>query len=60
MVFGDIGDRRSQRIVLDYTTAFFERFLKGRHRPLLDRPSPAYPEVECRSLRMTSFPPRPK
>ena len=47
--FGDIGDHRSQHVVLRYTTAFFERFLKGQREPLLDKPSPKYPEVEFRS-----------
>ncbi|MBM7786171.1 alpha/beta hydrolase family protein [Tenggerimyces flavus] len=47
--FGDIDDHRSQQIVIRYTTAFFERFLKGQREPLLDKPSAKYPEVEFRA-----------
>ncbi len=28
-----------------YITAFFDRALSGRHRPILDRPSPRHPDV---------------
>jgi dienelactone hydrolase len=45
-VFGDIDDARSQTIVVELTSAFFERFLLGRHRPVLDHASTAYPEVQ--------------
>ncbi|MFG1819289.1 alpha/beta hydrolase family protein [Kribbella sp. NPDC049174] len=36
------GSIRGQRA---YLTAFFARFLRGLRQPLLDRPSPKYPEV---------------
>lgn len=49
LVFGDIDDQRSQRILVDYPTAFFQKFLRGIPSPLLDRPSPRYPEVEFRT-----------
>jgi dienelactone hydrolase len=48
LVFDDIDDERSQRILVAYTTAFFQRFLRGLPQPLLDRPSTQYPEVEFR------------
>ncbi|ASR38895.1 hypothetical protein BAY61_02470 [Prauserella marina] len=47
--FGDIGDHRSQDIVLDYTTAFFQRFLAGKKSPILDGPSAEYPEIEFKT-----------
>ncbi|HEX3813464.1 MAG TPA: hypothetical protein VHX59_11535 [Mycobacteriales bacterium] len=46
--FGDIGDRRAMTIVATYVTAFFQRFLRARHEPLLDRPSKEFPEVQFR------------
>jgi len=36
---------RSIKITRAYVTAFFEQSLKAIPRPLLDRPSKAYPEV---------------
>ena len=36
------GSVRAQRA---YIGAFFEQFLRGRHQPLLRKPSPRYPEV---------------
>lgn len=47
-VFGDIAPRRSQEIVLRYTSEFLQHFLLGRPAPLLDGPSPRYPEVVFR------------
>jgi hypothetical protein len=41
-----IDHRRAWRIVCDYLLAFFARHLDGADRPLLDSPSPAYPEVK--------------
>jgi len=38
-----------QRIVNTFTLAFFNKHLKGEHAPLLDAPSPDYPEVRFRS-----------
>ncbi|HQO35922.1 MAG TPA: hypothetical protein PLG59_14760, partial [bacterium] len=37
---------RVTRIIADYTLAFFDKILKGKTVPLLDGPSPDYPEVE--------------
>ena len=39
------GAERSIKITRAYVTAFFEQSLKAIPRPLLDRPSKAYPEV---------------
>jgi predicted dienelactone hydrolase len=49
LVFGDIDDRRSQKILIDLTSAFFERFLLGRQRLILNCPSAFYPEIEDRT-----------
>ena len=43
--FGPIGGYRMVKIVNDYTLAFFDEYLKGEMSPLLDGPSPGYPEV---------------
>ena len=48
-VFGDIGDRPSQKILIDLTSAFFERFLLGRPAPILNHPSAFYPQIEDRT-----------
>lgn len=45
-VFGDIGDRTSQRIVSRLTSAFFTKFLHGRPSPVLDRPWKEFPQVK--------------
>ncbi|MFH1740674.1 MAG: hypothetical protein ABIH23_16825, partial [bacterium] len=37
---------RVNRIIADYTLAFFNKILKGQDVPLLDGPSSDYPEVE--------------
>ena len=37
---------RVNRIIADYTVAFFDRMLKGHSAPLLNGPPPDYPEVE--------------
>ncbi|TKG67544.1 alpha/beta hydrolase [Prauserella endophytica] len=55
--FDDIGDEPSQRILLDYTSAFFLRFLKGEEQPILDGPSARYPEVEFRTAAGEGPPP---
>jgi dienelactone hydrolase len=44
-VFGDVDGVRVQRIVADYTSAFLDRFLRGAPAPVLDGPSPGYPDV---------------
>lgn len=47
--FGDIGDRLSQEIVIELTSAFFRRFLHRQPAPVLDSPSSCYPLVEDRT-----------
>jgi len=43
---GTIDPVRALRIINAYTVAFFEKHLNHRREPLLDGPSPAYPEVD--------------
>jgi predicted dienelactone hydrolase len=57
LVFGDIGDRVSQEIVIRLTSAFFGRFLHGRPSPLLHSPERFYPQVEDRTDLIPSSPP---
>lgn len=45
---GPIDAARAMRIVNDYTLAFFQQHLNGVHQPLLDGPSPDYPEARFR------------
>lgn len=40
--------RRGHEIIAAYTLAFFDRYLKGQRRELLDGPSAFYPEVTFR------------
>ncbi len=42
---GPINGPRVQKIIQDYVLAFFDREFKGLPAPLLDGPSPEYPEV---------------
>ena len=42
---GPISGQRGMAIITDYLLAFFDHTLKGQDRPLLDGPSPSYPEV---------------
>jgi predicted dienelactone hydrolase len=42
---GPLNGQRVMTIVDDYLLAFFDQTLKGQARPLLDGPSPSYPEV---------------
>ncbi|MCA9940196.1 MAG: hypothetical protein KC418_16255 [Anaerolineales bacterium] len=42
---GTIGASRGRPLLNAYTLAFFDRALKNQSAPLLDAPSPAYPEV---------------
>jgi hypothetical protein len=42
---GPIDAARAHRTINAYTLAFFDRHLVGRAAPLLDGPSPDYPEV---------------
>lgn len=44
-LIGTVDPERMTASVRAYVTAFFDRALRGRHRPLLDRPSPRYPDV---------------
>jgi predicted dienelactone hydrolase len=43
--FGPIDGYRMVKIINGYTLAFFDEYLKGEMSPLLDGPSPDYPEV---------------
>jgi predicted dienelactone hydrolase len=47
--FGPIDGYRMVKIVNDYALAFFDKHLKGETSPLLDGPSPDYPDVEFQS-----------
>ncbi|GAA4913101.1 alpha/beta hydrolase [Nonomuraea thailandensis] len=42
----DIPGARAMAITRKYVTAFFDRHLRKKPRPLLDKPSARYPEVE--------------
>ncbi|PRX98138.1 alpha/beta hydrolase family protein [Allonocardiopsis opalescens] len=42
---GTVDPARSLAVQRAYVTAFFDQHLRGRHQPLLDADSPAYPEV---------------
>lgn len=46
---GPIDPSRMAEITTAYTLAFFGKHLKGEASPLLDGPSPEYPEVEFQS-----------
>jgi dienelactone hydrolase len=46
---GPIAARRGHAVTNAYTVAFFGRYLRGLPAPLLDGPSPLFPEVEFRS-----------
>lgn len=50
-ISGPIGARRAHDIINAYTLAFFDRHLRGRPAPLLDRPAAEYPEVRIDSHR---------
>lgn len=43
--FGSINGYHMIKIINDYTVSFFDKNLKGKMSPLLDGPSPNYPEV---------------
>jgi predicted dienelactone hydrolase len=47
--FGAIDKYRMIKIINDYTLAFFDKHLKGEMSPLLDGPSPDYPDIEFQS-----------
>ncbi|WP_021597536.1 alpha/beta hydrolase family protein [Actinomadura welshii] len=44
-LIGTVDPERMTASVRAYVTAFFDRALRGRHRPVLDRPSPRHPDV---------------
>jgi predicted dienelactone hydrolase len=46
---GPIDVYRAMRIINAYTVAFFTRYLKGTEQPLLNGPSPGYPEARFRA-----------
>ena len=48
---GPIGGDRAHQIVNAYSLAFFDRSLRGRSAPLLEGPSPRFPEVHFESRR---------
>ncbi|WP_067821641.1 alpha/beta hydrolase family protein [Actinomadura kijaniata] len=43
-LIGTVDPRRMTASTRAYVTAFFDRTLRGRHRPVLDRPSPRHPD----------------
>ena len=49
--FGPIDGYRMVKIINNYTLAFFDEYLQGEISPLLDGPSPDYPEV---TIKMTN------
>lgn len=49
---GSIEGKRTVEIVRAYIRAFFDRHLKGVEAPLLDGPSPDFPEVEIDTRNM--------
>lgn len=51
---GPIDARRVHRIENSYSLAFFDRYLKGAPAPLLDGPSPRFPDV--RFMRRSASP----
>lgn len=42
---GELDPRRAHEIILAYTLAFFDKYLRGQDNGLLAAPSPDYPEV---------------
>jgi predicted dienelactone hydrolase len=42
---GRLDPDRRERLMTEYTVAFFDTYLKGQRSPLLDGPSPAEPDV---------------
>jgi predicted dienelactone hydrolase len=51
---GDLSDSRSVEITRRYVRSFFDLHLRGRPQPVLDRPSPRYPEVRFCSAETTT------
>lgn len=50
-LLGTIAPARATALTRAYTRAFADHFLRGRPAPLLDGPSPRFPEVELRWSR---------
>jgi dienelactone hydrolase len=48
---GTIDPSLGAKITNDYTSAFFNQYLKGQTSPLLNKPASKYPEVEFKSRR---------
>jgi predicted dienelactone hydrolase len=46
---GHIPAERAHDIIDRYTLAFFDRYLKGKESPLLEKPDPEFPEVTFRA-----------
>lgn len=46
---GTIDPSLGAKITNDYTSAFFNQYLKGKASPLLNKPTAKYPEVEFKS-----------
>jgi hypothetical protein len=42
---GELDPRRAHAIIVAYTLAFFDRYLRGKHTDLLKAASPSFPEV---------------
>jgi hypothetical protein len=49
LMLGSIDGQRGLKITSDYTRLFFEQYLSQVDAPLLQGPSPDYPEVQFRS-----------
>ncbi len=48
---GDMDPRRAHEIIVAYTKAFFDRYLRGIDSPLLHGRSAGYPEVDFRKVK---------
>ena len=48
---GDLDPRRGHEIIIAYTEAFFDHYLRGANSGLLKRPSPMYPEAAFEKKR---------
>jgi hypothetical protein len=51
---GDMTGNRAVQILNSYLVAFFDEYLKGIKQPLLDGPSPDFPEVTLKSRNTRS------
>ena len=52
---GTLDPARNNRIILDWSLAFFDRYLRGGAAPLLDQTGGAYPEVQARRIGVVSL-----